>query len=78
MFYYKQGQTLLQIGAAALLLQIGAKVITNWGSYNKLGQVLLQNRAGIASRAELITNWGIIDAVIFYVVLFLVSGLTIK
>ena len=50
LFYYKLGQTLLQIGAA-LLLQIGASVITNWGSYCKLGQPLLQNRAAI-------TNWG--------------------
>ena len=50
LFYYKLGQTLLQIGAA-LLLQIGASVVTNWGSYYKLGQPLLQNRAAI-------TNWG--------------------
>ena len=47
---YKSGQTLLQIGAASLL-QIGASVVTNWGSYYKLGQPLLQNRAAI-------TNWG--------------------
>ena len=46
LFYYKLGQTLLQIGAASLL-QIGASVITNWGSYYKLGQPLLQNRAAI-------------------------------
>ena len=50
LFYYKLGQTLLQIGAA-LLLQIRASVVTNWGSYYKLGQALLQNRAAI-------TNWG--------------------
>ena len=49
-FYYKLGQTLLQIGAASLL-QIRASVVTNWGSYYKLGQALLQNRAAI-------TNWG--------------------
>ena len=49
LFYYKLGQTLLQIGAASLL-QIGASVVTNWGCYYKLGQPLLQNRAGI-------TNW---------------------
>ena len=49
-FYYKLGQTLLQI-VANLLLQIGASVVTNWGSYYKLGQPLLQNRAAI-------TNWG--------------------
>ena len=51
LFYYKLGQTLLQIGAASLL-QIRASVITNWGKmYYKLGQVL-QIRA-------IITNWGI-------------------
>ena len=50
LFYYKLGQTLLQIGAASLL-QIRASVIINWGSYYKLGQALLQNRAAI-------TNWG--------------------
>ena len=50
LFYYKLGQTLLQIGAASLL-QIRASVVTNWGSYYKLGQPLLQNRAAV-------TNWG--------------------
>ena len=50
MFYYKLGQTLLQIKAASLL-QIEASVITNWGSYYKLRQLLLQNRAAI-------TDWG--------------------
>ena len=42
MFYYKLGQTLLQIEAS---------FATNWGSYYKLGQPLLQDRA-------VITNWG--------------------
>ena len=50
LFYYKLEQTLLQIGAASLL-QIRASAVTNWGSYYKLGQLLLQNRAAI-------TNWG--------------------
>ena len=50
LFYYKLGQTLLQIGTATLL-RIGASVVTNWGSYYKLGQLLLQYRA-------VITNWG--------------------
>ena len=51
LFYYKLGQTLLQIGAAftnksncyykiGQLLQIGAKCIKNWGRYYKLGQLL--------------------------------------
>ena len=48
-FCYKLGQTLLQIGSASLL-QIGTSVVTNWGNYYKLGQLLLQNRA-------VITNW---------------------
>ena len=41
---------MLQIGAASLL-QIGASVVTNQGSYYKLGQPLLQNRTAIK-------NWG--------------------
>ena len=49
LFYYKLGQTLLQIGAASLL-QIRASFVTNWGSYYKLGHSLFQNRAAI-------TNW---------------------
>ena len=57
LFYYKLGQTLLQIGQlhyhklGQVLLQIGASAVTNWGSYYKLGQPSLQNRAAI-------TNWG--------------------
>ena len=43
LLYYKLGQTLLQIGAASLL-QIRASVVTNWGSYHKLEQPILQNR----------------------------------
>ena len=39
-FYYKLGKILLQI-EAALLLQIGAIVVTNWGSSYKLGQPFL-------------------------------------
>ena len=50
LFHYKLGKTLLQIGAASLL-QIGASAVTNWGSYYKLRQQLLQNRA-------VITSWG--------------------
>ena len=48
--YYKLGKLVLQIGAASLL-QIGASVIKNMGSYYKLRQPLLQNMAAI-------TNWG--------------------
>ena len=74
LFYYKLGQTLLQIGAASLL-QIGASVVTNWDSYYKLGQPLLQNRAAITNWGKMyyrlgqvlqirviITNWGITNA----------------
>ena len=50
MFYQKLGQMLFQIGAASLL-QIRVSVVTNWCSYYKLGQPLLQNKAAI-------TNWG--------------------
>ena len=46
LFYYKLRQTLLQIGAASSL-QIRVNVVTNWDSYYKLGQLLLQNRAAI-------------------------------
>ena len=42
---------MLQIGAVFILLQIRASTVTNWGSYYKLGQSLLQSRAAI-------TNWG--------------------
>ena len=41
---------LLKIGIASLL-QTRASVVTNWGSFYKLGQPLLQNRAAA-------TNWG--------------------
>ena len=34
LFYYKLGQTLLQI-------RVASSVVTNWGSYYKLGQPLL-------------------------------------
>ena len=46
--YYKSGQLLLQ--KSGQLLQIRATVITNWGSYYKLEQSLLQIGSAI-------TNW---------------------
>ena len=71
LFYYKLGQKLWQIGAASLV-QIRTSVVTNWGSYYKLGQPLLQNRAATANCGKtcyklgqvlqiraIITNWGI-------------------
>ena len=57
--YYKLGQARVTNWGSFVLLQIRANVVTNWGrlivtnwgSYYKLGQPLLQNRADI-------TNWG--------------------
>ena len=51
LFYYKSGQTLLQIRTGSLL-QIRASVVINWDSYYKLEQHLLQ------IEAKSITNWG--------------------
>ena len=64
---------MLQIGAVSLL-QIRASVVTNWGSYYNLGQLLLQNRQAITNWGKMyyklrqvllisaiITNWGITD-----------------
>ena len=56
-FYYKLGQTLLQIGAASLL-QIGASFATNYGSYYKLGEPLLQSRELLEIAAKYIPKWG--------------------
>ena len=52
LFYYKLGQTLLKIGAASLL-PIGTSFVTNWGSYYKLGQSLLQGKAVITNLAKI-------------------------
>ena len=57
LFYYKLGKTLSQIGTT-LLLQIRASAVTNWGSYHKLGQPLLQNRQLLQIGAKCITSWG--------------------
>ena len=71
LFCCKLGQTLLEIGEASLL-QIISSAVTNWGSYYKLGQPLLQNRTAITNWSKMfyklgqvlqiraiITNWGI-------------------
>ena len=58
LFYYKLGQTLLQIGAASLL-QSRASVVTNWRSYYILGQLLLQNTAAT-------TYWGTTALSLFF------------
>ena len=57
LYYYKLGQTLLQIGAASLL-QIRASVVIYWGSCYKLGQPLLQNRAAIKNWGKMYYNLG--------------------
>ena len=49
LLYYKLGQTLLQIGAS---------VVINWGSYYKLEQLLLQIGQLLQIGAKFITNWG--------------------
>ena len=49
LFYYKLGQTLLQIGAASLL-QTEASVVIYWGQLLQIRQRLLRNQAAI-------TNW---------------------
>ena len=69
--YYKLGQLCFTNEGNASLLQISASVVTNWDSYYKLGQPLLQNRAAITNWdkmyyksgqvlkiREIITNWG--------------------
>ena len=55
LFYYKLGQTLLKIGAA-LLLQFGASVVTNWGSYYKLGKSYYKIGQPLQIGAKCITN----------------------
>ena len=73
LFYYKLGQMLLQIVATSLL-QFRASVVTNWASHYKVGQLFLQNRAGITNWGKTyyklgqvlqirvaVTNWGITD-----------------
>ena len=69
--YYKLGQARVTNWRSFVLLQIRASVVTNWGSYYKLGQPLLQNRAAIKNWGKMyykvgqvlnirgiITNWG--------------------
>ena len=67
-----RGKLVLQIGSKFVLLQIRANFLTNLGSYYKLEQPLLQNRAAITNWVKMyyklgqvlqiraiITNWGI-------------------
>ena len=48
---------MLQIGAASLL-PTGANIVTNWGSYYKLEQPLLQNRAAITNLGKIYCKLG--------------------
>ena len=48
---YKLGQACVRNWGNFVLLEVRASIVTNWGSYYKLGKPLLQNRAAI-------TNWG--------------------
>ena len=48
--YYKLGQACVTNCGSFVLLQIRTNVVTNWSSYYKLEQLLLQNKAAI-------TNW---------------------
>ena len=64
--YYKLGQACVTNWSSFALVQIRANVvtnwdsfiITNWGSYYKLGQLLLQNRAGITNWGKMYYKWG--------------------
>ena len=47
--YYKLGQACITSWSSFVLLQIRASVITNWESYYKLGQNVLQIGAGITN-----------------------------
>ena len=83
LFYYKLGQTLPQVGAASLL-QIRASVVTNWRSYYKSRQPLLQNRAAIRKWGQnllpvrtIITNW-VITGLINFLKSTLQSSISIK
>ena len=50
LFYYKMGQSILQIWAGQLF-KIGMSIVTNWDSYQKLCQLFFQNHV-------VIKNWG--------------------
>ena len=104
--YYKLGQAcvtnwtsfvLLQIRAnvwanwGIFIIEIGASFVTNWSSYYKLGQPLLQNRAAITNFGKMyyklgqvlqikaiITNWDITSCNFKFVSLVYVKALSIS
>ena len=57
LFYYKLGQTLLQIGAASLL-QDGADVVTNWSSITNWSSRYYKMWQLLQTGAKIIANWG--------------------
>ena len=69
---YNLGQACVTNWGSFVLLQIRASFVTTWGSYYKLGQPLLQNRAAVINWGKvyyklgqvlqiraIITNWGL-------------------
>ena len=70
--YYKLGQACVRSWGGFVLLQIRANIVTNWGRFYKLGQLLLENMAAITTWSKIyyelgqvlqirtiITNWRI-------------------
>ena len=57
LFYYKSGQTLLQIGTASLL-QIRASVITNWAAITYWGNRCYKIGQLLKTGEKRITDWG--------------------
>ena len=64
--YYKLGQACVTNWSSFVLLQIranvvtnwGSFIITNWGSYYKLGQSLFKNRAAITNCGKIYYKLG--------------------
>ena len=56
--YFNLGQACVTNWDSFVLLQIRATVVTNWSSYCKLGQPLLQNRAAITNCGKMYYNLG--------------------
>ena len=56
--YYKLGQACVTNWGSFVLLQSRANVVTKWGSYYKLEQPLLQNRAAVINWSKIYYNWG--------------------
>ena len=59
-FYYKGRASVIINWDSLDILQSRASVITKWDSflYYKVGQVVLQSRAGLPSRATFVIKWG--------------------